>query len=181
MKIEHEIKDVGIVRGRSIAEALAARAGSRFFGGLPHLLLNTLSRNKPPNVSAEERELAEVLHEPLWKEYEGERICKRTLALASLDKGMSIRECYRELGNACYYPASISEGMSYLSARTAPSGEAGLILHLGTILRIEYREYRLLTRKNSAVALVAIYPATQLKPHYKIVVVKKGSTQQFSR
>ena len=180
MKIEYEVKDVEIVRKRTIAEALEARPGGRLLGGLPHLLLSTLSRSRSPDIPNGERELAEILREPLWKECEGERVCKRTLALASLDKGMSMREFYRELNDARYYPASISEGTSYLPVLAARSVRADL-LHLGTVLRIEYGEYRLLTKKNNAVELVAIYPATQLKPHYKIVVVKKESTQRLQR
>ena len=176
MKIEYETKDVKIVRYRTPAEALASGFRAGISGSLSRIVLDTLYKGKPAEVD----ELAEALREPLWREYEGEKTYERTLALISLSREMEIREFYQKLNEleSGYYPASLSEGMSYLPVLAKDGVQADVVIHLGTSFRDEeYHERRLLTKKNGSAELVAFYPATRLKPHYKLIVVKREKKQ----
>ncbi|OGG78608.1 hypothetical protein A3A36_01015 [Candidatus Kaiserbacteria bacterium RIFCSPLOWO2_01_FULL_52_12b] len=172
MKIEHEIS-VRVVRYRTIKKALVAsfKKGTRKV--VKQTFLGLLPKRK---MTETERELAEILHQPLLKGYEGESVYERTLALTSVEKEIEVRDFYQQLAELEYYPASISEGLSFM--RTS-GVEVDKILHLGTCIRNEkFLEKRLLTRKNGVVELEPFFPATKLKPHYHIVVVKKEKIPQ---
>ena len=179
MKIEHEVTGVRVVRKNTIAETLTSYLNGRFSGAHPYLFLSKLFSRK----SLEERlDLSSVLYGPLWKEYEGERAYERTFALVSLDMETDIREFYREVCEAGYYPASISEGLSFALVLSARSIDVDPMFHLGTVLfSREYVEQRLLTKKNGECEIVALYPTTKLKPHYKIAVLKKTREQRFEK
>ncbi|MFI5260479.1 MAG: hypothetical protein ACHQU0_01640 [Candidatus Paceibacteria bacterium] len=162
VKIVDEIPEVKIVRCRTIAEALI-RGG--FHPQKVDLVSGLIHGTFHPTVTAS----ADVLYEPLAKEHEGDMEYCRTCAIASLDAEMTVSELYRALDKAGYYPASISEGASYLSMHMVEN-----VMHLGTLIRDErYQEYRLFTRGNGKVEFVPFYSATKLKAYYKIVVVKK--------
>lgn len=177
MKIEYEIKNVKVVRHHTIAEALTMGLGNRLTDNLFRFVRDLLRQSRSLD---EKEELIEVLGEPLLKEYEGKKTYERTIALVSLDKEIGIREFYQELAKGEYYPASVSEGMSYLPILASDGVRIDAVLHLGTFLRNEeYIEQRLLTRKNGSAALVAFHPTMKLKPYYRIIVVKAEKKQSL--
>jgi hypothetical protein len=162
VKIIHEIKEIRIVRCRTIAEALIR-------GGYHKQHVDIVSGLIHGTFRVDNFSHFDVLYEPLMKEYEGDDVYFRTCALASLDREMSVPEFYRVIDREGYYPASISEGSSYLTL-----GMVENVIHLGTFIRDEsYHEQRLLTRGNGKVEFVPFFSATKLKPYYRVVVVKK--------
>ena len=176
MKIEHEIKDVQMVRYRTISEALIVGLGKHLLDGISNRILDTLHLLN----ADEESELSEVLHEPLWRVYEDEKSCTQTCALVSMEQEMTEHEFRLALtkNDHQYVPASISEAMSYLPVLKEKGIEVDFVFHLGTSFRTEkFFEQKILTRKNGTVELVPFYHATKLKPHYTIVVVKEEKKQ----
>lgn len=175
MKIEHEIQDVEIVRYRTIADALTAGLGKHLLDGPSNRILNALHLDRPTEVSLK---LSETLREPLRKWYESGEAYRRTLALVSLDGEMTAHDFRRKLAEDGYYPASVSEGMSYIRLLTARRIEVDGVLHLGTFLRTEtFEEKRLLTRKNGDIELIAFHSAMKLKSYYRIIAVKEEKKQ----
>ena len=175
MKIEHEMKSVRIVRHHTIADALMVGLSKYPLDGLSNRIFSALHLNKP---TVAEQELAEMLYQPLWREYEGETVYERTLALISLDMEIGVHEFYQELVKNDCYPASFSEGMSYLPVLVASDVMIDAVLHLGTSLRDEkWMEYRLLTREKGNVELIHFYSAMKLKSYYRTIVVKEEKKQ----
>lgn len=179
MKIEYEIKNVKVVRHHTIAEALTMGLGNRLTDNLFRFIRDLLRQSRSLD---ERKELIEVLSEPLSKEYEGKKTYERTIALVSLDKEIKIREFYQELAKSEYYPASVSEGMSYLPILASSGVRVDALFHLGTFFRNEeYIEQRLVTRRNGSAALIAFHPTMKLKPYYHIIVVKNEQGKSFLR
>ena len=171
MKIEHELPDIAVVRFRTIAEALIASSGTHHLNDLSVRVLNTLHLNRQSKAEAV---VLEVLHQPLVAMYEDVSEYRRTLAVVSLEKEMNLNDFFQALNESNYYPASMSESVSYLRALRGRGVNVSPIFHLGTfILDDQYREQRLLVRDNGTVELVPSYPMTKLKAYYWIVVVKK--------
>jgi hypothetical protein len=121
-----------------------------------------------------EMELAEMLLQPLPTEYGDGTERTETLAIVSLEWEMERKEFYEELAKSDYYPAGMSESMSYLPILSTKDVIVDTIFHLGTLLlNVKYMEFRLLTRSNGYVEAIPFYPATKLKSYYHVVVVKK--------
>src|ERR1035437_247794 len=176
MKLEHEVEGVGIDWFRTVEEALAAGLGKPSpVKAISGLVLNTLHLDSKNKVRLEkEEELAELLRQPLTGEYEDGMRHTETLALVSLEWEMERKEFYEELAKSDYYPAGLSESMSYLPILATKNIVVDAIFHLGTLLLNEkYTEFRLLTRSNGYVEAIPFYPATKLKPYYHVVVVMK--------
>lgn len=177
MKIEH-MENVRVVRHHTEAEAVIAGLGKHALNGVSNRILSLLHLER---TDPAERELAEVLRSPLWREYEGEPVYDRTCALVSLEGDMGVHEFYEELAEKDYFPASVSEGMSYLPVLSANKIEVETVFHLGTATFVgehNEKERRLLTRKQGSVELIPFYHATRLKPHYHIVVVRKAEKKK---
>ena len=174
MNIGHEIKDVRVVRHPTIAGALAAGLGRKFVVDTPASRGDRVLKALRLARKAKERsELSELLHEPLWKEYEGESTYEWTLALVSLETDMCVSELYLKLFERHYRPASLSEAMCYLPMLTARQVEVDFVFHLGFMRCNEYGiEQRLITRKSGSVEPVPFHRKTTLKPYYHIVVAK---------
>ena len=165
MKIEHESK-VRVVPYQTIEDALLTGLSKDLLNNPYKRIIGALRLNRK---TPEERELSEVLREPLWGEY-----YERTLALASLEQEMGVHELYQELARDGYCPAGISEEMPYLRILAARGVEVDVVFHLGTSLRTStLTERRLLTKKNGDIELVPFYHVTRLKSYYKIIVAKE--------
>lgn len=172
MNIEHEIVGVSVIRCRTIAHALALTQGKHHLHDLSAFILGTMRLDR-----RSERDLAllNILHEPLWRDYEGAEEYEKTLALVSLEKEMLVPDFRKALGELGYYPASMSESASFLMALMHRGTKAYPVFHLGTAIRDEkFQEYRLLVREGGVTEFIPFYPAaTKLKAYYLIVAVKK--------
>ncbi|MCX6790516.1 MAG: hypothetical protein NTV60_03260 [Candidatus Kaiserbacteria bacterium] len=168
------MKNVEIVRHATIANGLEACFGKPPSGKTMGIVLSTLHLDRKTKAKLEaEEELASMLLEPLTGEYETENRYRRTLAVASLPWEMEVREVYQKLREKEYYPASFSEGMSYLPVLVAKGIVLDTVFHLGTFLRNEKNtEFRLRTKSKGEVELVPFYHST-LKAYYSLIVVKK--------
>lgn len=151
MKIEHETKGVLVTRYATIASAFAIGLKERRKGIITEL---------------------ERFREPLAHVYEGEMRYTRTLALASLKQEMRVGEFYIALRGLGYYPASMSEDVSFLFELVRRRIKVGTVLHLGTILREDFKEQRLVTNEEKGGNIIDFYPQTMLKSHRSIIVVK---------
>lgn len=169
MKIEHETPGVLVVRHSTPAEAIAASMGKPFVKSTSELVLSRLHLDRQ---SRREQDIADLLREPLAKDYEGEVMYERTLALVSLEKEIGIPEFFQEVIQKGYYPGSFSEGMSYFPILASHGIIVDALFHLGLILRIRKMEWRLLMRGNGSMELIPFFPITKLKPFYRLVVVK---------
>jgi len=174
MKIEHEKAGVVVTRYGTLAAALAVASGKHHLHNLSSLVMRKLNLEKGRGGTG--AALPGMLHEPLWRDYEGDARYVRTLAIAAPEREMSIREFTESLDERGYCPASMSESASYLSVLAARGVKATPIFHLGTFIIDEnFQEYRLLVRGGGEIDLIPFYPATaKLKPYYVIVVAKKG-------
>lgn len=173
MKIEHEKAGVVVTRYGTLAAALAVASGKHHLHDLSSLVMRKLNLGKARGgVNAA---LPSVLHEPLWREYEGDARYVRTLAIAVPERETTIRDFSEFLYEKGYCPASVSEGASYLPVLAARGVKATPVFHLGTLILDEnFREYRLLVRDGGEIDLIPFYPATtKLKPYYVIVVARK--------
>lgn len=172
MNIEHEIAGIKVIRYRTVAHALALTQGKHHLHDLPAFILSTMRLDRR---SEEGLALLNILHEPLWQDYEGAGEYEKTLALVSLEKEMLIRDFCKAIGEQGYYPASMSESASYLVALMHSGTRAYPVFHLGTAIRDEkFREYRLLVREGGVTEFIPFYPAaTKLKAYYLVVAVKK--------
>ena len=165
MKIGHREQDVEVIRHSSIAEALLLDFGYHENVFLRRLL-EVFRVDAPQNVDA--------VFEPLTKDYENEHAYRKTCALASLETVMSVHDFYRALEKDGYYPASVSEGLSYLSVLKRKGVEIGTILHLGTFVCDEdFQEQRLLTKGTGRMKLIGFPCKGSLKAHYQVVVIEK--------
>lgn len=151
MKIEHETKDVLVTRYATIATAFSIGLKDRRKGIITEL---------------------ERFREPLAHDYEGEMRYARTLALASVGIEMRVNEFYLALKGLGYYPASMSEDVAFLFELMRRRSKVGTVLHLGTILREDFKEQRLVTSEEKGGSIIDFYPQTMLKPHRSIIVVK---------
>ena len=172
MNIEHEIDGISVTRYPTIAHALALTQGKHHLHDLPAFILSTMRLDRR---SEEDLALLNILHEPLWRDYEGAEGYEKTLALVSLGKEMLIPDFRKALDEQGYYPASMSESASYLVTLMHQGTRAYPVFHLGTAIRDEkFREYRLLVREGGVTEFIPFYPAaTKLKAYYLIVAVKK--------
>lgn len=161
MKIIQEVPDVEVIRYRTVAESLRASYGNWLFTA--DALLSRKNRN---------HECLGFLDRPLSFEYEGKPSYTRTMALVELSEDVKVQEYYKALAGKGFYPASVSEGLSFLFTLRHPKVDQ--VFHLGTVFRDDsYTEYRLLTRKGGGVEFVAFYPnATKLKTHYNLVAIR---------
>ena len=171
MKIEREIENVRIVRYSTIAETLLPVFKKSHADIVSGLMGGDFRVN---NFSQQEQE---VLSKPLARYYEGDRVYRRTCALVSLDRDWTHAEFFHELADTVYYPAGISEGISYATLLIERGVRIDAIFHLGArILDEKYQELRLLTREDGRCEFIPFYSATKLRPYYHIVVVKKENT-----
>lgn len=156
--LRHRFEEVPVKRQGTIADAFAVGLEKRRKGIIANL---------------------EIFRQPLVMEYEGEMKYTKTLSLATPGRRMGVREFYHALHEEGCHPASMSEDVSYLFMLMHHHIEAGLILHLGTILRSEgckeQKEQRLLTREDGGGRLIDFYyPQTSIKPDCSVIVVEKG-------
>jgi hypothetical protein len=173
--IGNELPGVRVVRHPTIAAAIQAGLLPKgALGRSPKELWEGLLRK----VAGEWRMdglSAETLRQPLIGEHEDRNPYYKTLALASLKRGMSVRELYSDLTGQKCHPASLSEGMAYLPI-VSRHVEIDVVLHLGTCIRDDaFHERRLLTRRGGIVEWFPFYPARKLKPGCHVVVVKEGT------
>ena len=170
MRIEHEIKDVKVVRYGSIADALSPLYGKGSYEKQRTDIVGSLMSGELHVVHPHIR----ALHERLSRVHEGEPTYRRTCALVTLEREWKVREFYDALADREYYPAGVSEGVSYLLLLKSHKAITGSVAHLGTrILDEQFREQRLLTKEDGNVELIPVYGETKLKPYYRVVVVKK--------
>lgn len=159
MKVLYEMKDVRVVRGRTIAEALEACYGKRL-----HLR---------PYVT--DQEFDELLHKPLRKWDGEESVYRETLAVFSVGREMLEHEFRKLLAEKGYGVASTSETLACLRALKDGGIKIDHVLHLGTILRSEdyAAEYRLLTMASGETQkLPHFWNVTTLKPYYHAVAAR---------
>lgn len=153
MKITHRRVDVKIVHYGTAADALLSGLGKR------HRETDGL--------------VIGLLNEQLGNEHKEDKSYLRC-ALVSLESEIGVRELYNFLYERDCYPASFSEGMSYLRLIRKCGVAIGTVLHLGTFIRGEdFREQRFLTRGDGTIRLIDFYPDMKLKTCYDIVVVEK--------
>jgi len=102
---------------------------------------------------------------------EDETEYEKTVALASLERSLLACEIYKELKELDFYPAGLSETISYLDeAKDVPVSS---IIVLGMrLLDDECKEIRLVIKENSF-ELETMYPRKPIKQHFQIVVVKE--------
>jgi len=166
VKIEHEIKDVKIVRCENIAKALEQVYGKYHSDLIAGLMSGSFRVENLPHLR--------VLQEPLEGWSEGDESYTRDCAMAILSGTWKIPAFYRALDEKGYYPASMSESAAYLKQLKRRGIEIGTILHLGThIINEKCQEERLLVRENGTVEPIPIYGETALKAFYRVVVAKK--------
>jgi hypothetical protein len=171
MKFEYEMKDVRIVRHLTLAEALTPVFGISRIDIVSGLLSG--------NFHAENRSQTDVFSERLAKEYEGDRVYRRTCVLVSLDRDWNSAEFFRELVKNSYYPASVSEGVSYLTELLRQGKKVESVFHLGTrILSEDFREQRLLMKGSGKYELVPFYSSTKIKARYHVVAIKEEKVQR---
>lgn len=167
MKLLH-IKDFVVTRHYTIAETLVKGSGEHPSADLFARFLDKLHLNKTTEADLE---LKRLLHEPLWREYEGEQVYQRTGALVVLDRRWSVPEYDAALAEKGFYPASISEGVSYLADSKT---EVNSVFHLRTFLQGNGgTEYRLLTKSDGSAELIPFYRPTCIKQYYTLVAIKE--------
>lgn len=168
MIIEHESKDIKILRYGTLALALTSVYGGKHYEDRRHDIVQGLMTSEfwahNPNY--------EMLHAPLAWAYECELEYTRSFALISFERECGIGEFCCELLSKNYVPAGTNETVAFLRELKKRRIAFGSILHLGTrFLDEQFREQLLVTREDGRPDF-HLSCGMKLKPCYQIVIAK---------
>ncbi|MEK7614464.1 MAG: hypothetical protein AAB428_02245 [Patescibacteria group bacterium] len=161
MKISHKLR-VLVHRKRTIIETLETWIQKTALKKFAQWALGSEKTKKLSGL---------IDNQVLSREYEGETTYEKTMALASLERNTLVCGVYNELKELGYYPAGLSETISYLSE--AKDVSVGSIVVLGMrLLDDDFKEMRIIIKENGVESETA-YPEKPLKQHFQVVVIKE--------
>lgn len=176
MKITHEIKDVRVIRKVTLHQALEVgmhenlkhRVSSWFHKKIHH-----------GETSDAERRFIELTDDlVLQKPYEVENEYSKTMALVTLEKKMTVKEIYDglvKLDGFSSYPASFSEGMSFLGQAYIAKISVGTVIHLGLQLLDQKTlvQWVPITSGYEKIRVEEYSSAKLFNPAWQVIVIKK--------
>lgn len=162
---------VPIMPHKTVALALAACSRRSIRGSLTRAVLGNCHFRQTPD----EKKLSEIIQRPIWYPFGGRKMRYKGLALASLDRPLTVHEFQDGLRERGFRPTGLNDGAAFIPLLRSRGEMPDSVLHLGTPIPDNgFREWYLVTRKNGTVKAVPLLLATKLPTRYEVVVEKIG-------